>query len=391
MSSGVTIRHSGRYLKAMGRKGIKVGIIMFSGPLSGIGLYSYELARALAALDIGVYLIMNEHFQFAKVEGLVMAKLFKRTRSLPVDLLKVFCFLRRERIRLVHFQSFIKRPVFTFLMVKVLRLSGVTVVFTAHDIKPHYCRWYERAVLRKLYSNMSTVIVHSQDNRNALMDLAPDLRTQVRIIPHGIFDFYRRNRDMTNEIARKRMNIPTGAFVLLFFGRLDERKGAVTFVKEMPKIVEFQRDVFLVMAGRSKYPANYLQELSLELGIADSVLVVDRWIGNDEVEGFFVMSDAVVLPYLEGSTSGVLKVAMGFKKPVIATRAGELKEVVPENDAGILVDLPFSEKEVVKVCRFISQVRNREREFYRNIEFSVYRWEEIGKATNEVYESIIDL
>ena len=48
-------------------------------------------------------------------------------------------------------------------------------------------------------------------------------------------------------------------------------------------------------------------------------------------------SDVVALPYREGTTSGVLKLAIAFGVPVVATRVGDLPEEVPTG-GGILFD-----------------------------------------------------
>ena len=44
----------------------------------------------------------------------------------------------------------------------------------------------------------------------------------------------------------------------------------------------------------------------------------------------------MALPYREGTTSGVLKLALAFGKPVIATTVGDFVEQVPQG-GGILV------------------------------------------------------
>lgn len=68
-----------------------------------------------------------------------------------------------------------------------------------------------------------------------------------------------------------------------------------------------------------------------------NVRVRDERIPFEEVENYFAASDLVALPYREGTTSGVLKLAVAFEVPVVASRVGDLPEQVPPK-GGLLID-----------------------------------------------------
>ena len=48
-------------------------------------------------------------------------------------------------------------------------------------------------------------------------------------------------------------------------------------------------------------------------------------------------ADAVVLPYLEATQSGVAQIALGFEKPVIATSVGGMAETIADGQTGLIV------------------------------------------------------
>jgi glycosyltransferase involved in cell wall biosynthesis len=58
------------------------------------------------------------------------------------------------------------------------------------------------------------------------------------------------------------------------------------------------------------------------------VVVADHLIAHEEVQKYFAACDVVALPYREGTTSGVMKLAMAFGKPVICTDVGDFSESV---------------------------------------------------------------
>jgi glycosyltransferase involved in cell wall biosynthesis len=58
---------------------------------------------------------------------------------------------------------------------------------------------------------------------------------------------------------------------------------------------------------------------------------------NEKVNVYFSAADAVVLPYLSGTQSGIAQIAFNFDRPVIATSVGGLGEVVKHGETGLVV------------------------------------------------------
>ncbi|MCS6940794.1 MAG: glycosyltransferase, partial [Roseiflexus sp.] len=52
---------------------------------------------------------------------------------------------------------------------------------------------------------------------------------------------------------------------------------------------------------------------------------------------YFSACDAVVLPYLEATQSGVAQLAIGFEKPMIATSVGGMPETIRDGETGLIV------------------------------------------------------
>ena len=55
------------------------------------------------------------------------------------------------------------------------------------------------------------------------------------------------------------------------------------------------------------------------------------------VEDYFAAADLVVAPYLSATQSGIVQLAYGFEKPVVASRVGGIPEVVLDGITGYLV------------------------------------------------------
>jgi len=176
--------------------------------------------------------------------------------------------------------------------------------------------------------------------------------------------------------------------MLLFFGRIDRRKGAESIIQEFPKLLEKDNRFHLVFAGKDGFPKGYLADLASRLDITTHITIENRFISDEEVSSFFSAADAVVLPYLRGTTSGVLKIAFAHKTPVIATKVGELPETVKLYNAGIIIDLPLQESDINSIVSF---VQNPNPEWlYSNYDELINRfsWDHAAERTIDFYNHV---
>ena len=69
----------------------------------------------------------------------------------------------------------------------------------------------------------------------------------------------------------------------------------------------------------------------------ERIEVVNRFIDDAEVPALFARARLVVLPYIEGTQTGVIPIAYAFRKPVVVTDVGAIPEVVEEGRTGYIV------------------------------------------------------
>lgn len=363
-------------------------IALISHSNSGISHYTYSLALALAQHKTAdIHFITNRFFKCVERRPMKVAPVFGRSRWLLFSLLKFAAYVVRSRIRVLHFQGPVKYPVLTLAIIFLSKLTNRKNIYTAHDVLPHYARKYHQAVMRMIYEHVDGVIVHSKDNHDSLRDIAPGV-AQSAIIPHGLYDMFVRNAPASKAEARGRLGLSVERKVILFFGRIDERKGARMLVSQLHLLVNELPDIQVIMVGRSAYAPGVLESIAAENGVGGYLKIFDGWVGDDEVATYFVAADAVILPYKEGSTSGVIKIALATGTPVIATRVGELPEIIEETGCGVLIDMPFSKADTEAIRKLLSQEGGarcrRDMAMWRQ----KFSWEEIAKKTLSFYKEI---
>jgi glycosyltransferase involved in cell wall biosynthesis len=212
-----------------------------------------------------------------------------------------------------------------WLALLTLALSGVRVVWTVHNARPHeprHPRAY-RLLARTAATVADAILVHS---RHAAVAVARDLRPRGEVVVayHGPYTGWYAADDRPVEDVRHEIGVPAGAFTYLMFGMVRRYKRVPDAVRAFSAFPA--DDVRLVVAG-SVHDEGLREELE-SLAAADPRVVLHlRWIGDEEVGTFHRAASAVVLAHREIFSSGALILAWSFGVPVVAPAGGALDEL----------------------------------------------------------------
>ena len=213
--------------------------------------------------------------------------------------------------------------------------------------------------------------------------MLPD--ANIKINPHPAYNFFK-IKNMSREDARKKMQLDNENKVLLFFGLVREYKGLKYLIKAIPIIKEKIPDIKLLIAGDFGDNKEEYINLINESCVNDVIKIYAGHIPIIDVEKFFAACDMVVLPYESATQSGVIQVAYGFEKPVLATCVGGLPDVVQNMKTGYLVE-PKNELEISEAI--VDYFKNkREKEFSTHIQESAYRfsWDRMQKCIESFFD-----
>jgi glycosyltransferase involved in cell wall biosynthesis len=182
------------------------------------------------------------------------------------------------------------------------------LVLTAHDVLPRRRR--AQPVWPDVLETAERVIVHSHRAVEQLVELGLG-RERIARIAHPVFE-------------GEKLPPPEGR-TLLFFGLIRDYKGLDVLLEALPEIP----DASLVVAGDPVDPVPKSAGPRVEWRL--------RFIEADEVRALMTRAAAVVLPYRQLDSSGVLATAIGYGRPVVVTDVGSLGEIVREFKAGEVV------------------------------------------------------
>lgn len=182
---------------------------------------------------------------------------------------------------------------------------------------------------------------------------------------------------------------------LLFVGRLVERKGVEVLVRALARL-RHQRDAELVIVGSGNREDSVRQTAALE-GVADYVHF-RGFVTAERLAQEYAESDIFVLPAVvdsRGDTEGlgvVLLEALAYERPVVASRAGGIPDIVIDGETGWLSDPGDSEVLARRILDVISdpdEARRVAAQGKRRAE-ARFSWERILEETTGVYASAVE-
>jgi glycosyltransferase involved in cell wall biosynthesis len=212
-------------------------------------------------------------------------------------------------------------PMYLYLL-RLFGKQGIPVLFLCINVFEHEDSALKKFLTKLVLKRARSVILHSEQERLQFLSFNPAARVEKHLLP--LFEY-------RPAPARPK----TSTLRLLFFGFVRPYKGLDTLLRALALVKE--REVTLRVAGEFwKDKEEYLRLVD-ELGLGDRVEIIDRYVSDAEMSGYFAESDVVVLPYKRSITSGVIATAYGFGKPVLATRVGGFHEVIQDGYTGRMV------------------------------------------------------
>jgi glycosyltransferase involved in cell wall biosynthesis len=195
-------------------------------------------------------------------------------------------------------------------------------------VVPHESRPGDRILTRFAFAFGDFFLVQSAAVEKELLDFKPEA-TYV-LAHHPVYEIF--GEGMEKLAARHILGI-SAKRVILFFGYVRRYKGLAVLLKAMERL----DNLLLLVVGEFYEKEEPYRSLIREAGLQEKVRIVNEYVPGEKVPAYFSAADAVILPYLSATQSGIVQMAFNFDRPVIASRIGGLSEVVAEGRTGYLV------------------------------------------------------
>ena len=254
-------------------------------------------------------------------------------------------------------------------------------LFICHNVFPHERFPLDRFLTRLVLKKGDAFIVHSRSDGRDLCSIKEN--PQYRWNVHPTYNAFK-IKNMTKEQAREELKKPQDAKLLLFFGFVRKYKGLKYLLQAMQDVKKKLDDVELMIVGSfDQDKEEYLRMISVGK-LEQCVQIVDQYMPDNEVEKYFAGCDLVVLPYESATQSGIVQIAYGFEKPVIATEVGGLPDVVIDGATGYVTPPKDSKALADSIIRFFEE--NKSEAFRETIRAEAYKysWDKMVESMEEI-------
>lgn len=293
----------------------------------------------------------------------------------PVTWIKAFLRIKKEKpdLLIFHWVTPFMAPMFSTIFFFVKKLTKTKILGICHNVLPHERTALDLFLARLVFRNVDYFIVHSKEDFSNLKEISSCHIKRVLFPIYHMLKF-----TMTSQHqARKILNLNTKDKIILFFGYVREYKGLIYLIQAMSIVLKKIPTARLLIVGEFwEDKEKYLNEIK-RLNIRDRVIIIDKYIPNEEVGVYFSAADVVVLPYISASQSAVVQTAYAFNKPVITTNVGGLPDVVENDKTGIIVEAKNSERLAEAIISYFEQ--DKEKKLKRIIQKTKWKfsWERL--------------
>jgi D-inositol-3-phosphate glycosyltransferase len=364
--------------------------------------YTFYLCSGMNFVGIDISLVVPEDRQVGFKTNFPLIKL-SPTKSADVSkldklgkysnyLIKLYKYIKKNKFDVVHFQ-FLRRIETESIFFLFLRIVGIKLVYTVHDVFP-----LNKSKLNSLfnivaYKSANVLIVHSTKNKEMLLGSVSLNPEKIKVIPHGNFNDYLPEKPITKNEAREYFELNNDEKVLLFFGFIKEYKGLDILLEAVDMASKTIGNLTLIIAGAAqseKLVERYNKKIS-ELPKDIKVIYHSEFIPRDKVAIYFLASDVLVLPYKIISHSGVLHLAYSFGRAIIGTRVGDFEEFIDDGKSGILTKSNDSPGVADAIVSFYSDPDNVDKmcSYARNLNDTKFSWTNIGLNMKEIYKGLM--
>lgn len=233
------------------------------------------------------------------------------------------------------------------MLLERLKASAKRIIITIHCVRPSQFSargMVDEIFVKRIAELADEVIVHLESQKAVLERLGVPSK-RIHVLPHGTA-----LSNAGKKISRAKLKLPEDSKIMTVFGFLKPFKGLDVSLEVLDEIREEVEDVYLFIAGgvpptaskRDKNYVEFLEKRIKELNLQDKVIFPNRFFPNEDIPYVFGASDVVLYPHYheDRSVSGSILLAIGAKKPVIASRVPKFEVV--KNICDELLVLPHN-------------------------------------------------
>jgi len=233
------------------------------------------------------------------------------------------------------------------------------------------------------YRRAAAVIAISDAVSRVLVSSGID-ESKIEVIPSGID--LNRNVQRADRNTLGALGVPENAPLVVMIAALVNHKDPLTFVSAMKEVVATVPGAHAIILGEGPLRPSLEQRIS-ELGLADRVHMAGF---REDADSILAAADAVALSSRQEGLGTVLIDALWMGKPIAATRAGGIPEIIQHEKSGLLASVENATELGHAISRLLTDEVLRSRlALGGRARAAMFSVERTAALTSLVYERVI--
>jgi D-inositol-3-phosphate glycosyltransferase len=314
---------------------------------------------------------------------------FLRAIEYPLNLCILLTYALVRRVKVVVF-IWIVSPWLDYWVIRLLKLMGRRVVYTAHNPFPHEERPGDIQRYCRIYKSVEHIIALTYYTRNEIVRRCRISADKISVIPHGDYDALFSQYGFNDALAQKVLQKVGGRKIIGFLGGIRPYKGLEFFIEALTLIKQRMPESFFLVAGSLLIGNKEELEEKLARSCRPEDLWADiRFLPVEDLKAYLSVTNVLVQPYTSASQSGNTAMAYAAGIPVISTNVGGLGEMTEDGTTGYVIGPcdPEAIANAVAKC-FERDNCSKMADNARRAVKEQYGWEKIAERTADVYHHI---
>lgn len=226
--------------------------------------------------------------------------------------------------------------------------------------------------------NADLIIAVSKREKEQVLKLGAEEK-KIRVVYNGIdFEKFQKTKiEQLKKLKKKK--------IVLFFGRLTEQKGPVQFLHAAKKVLEKEKDIEFLIAGRGEL-LPLLINLSISLGISQHVKFLG-YLSEEDQKRIYKIADVYVMPSTSEPFGITALEALSSGTPIIISKTSGVSEIIKTAIKVDFWDINAMAEKIIALLRYkpLSEVMRK----ISYTEVRKHTWEKTAQGTLQVYNELL--
>ena len=298
------------------------------------------------------------------------------------------CLIHRPNI--IHFQwlPFLEVSIIEFIILKIIRIlmPNAKLVLTIHNLYPHDFDKDKLEGYKKRFVKVSkcfdSFICHTETSRNEVINQFEIGWDRINVIHHGVFE-----PDLSG-IERNIKTCKPKKTKFIIYGNQNPYKGTDLMIDAFSKLSKNYREHAELSVVGQIQPAFFEELKTIAKGV--DIEWMPYFVDNKTLNQQILNSDVIVLPYRSITQSGVLLLALYFKKIIVCSDLPSFRETLFDYPS----ELFFKTGDSTQLMLIMEKILNGKIDNDKALNVidklkTNYSWDAAAKKTIDVYRKVI--